>query len=245
MADSTGNNQQKTIVNQALLEDSATAYPGAFSATDISALITLPGGVLRPLGNIAALSISTHRDAFPVTSMRGIGIRGVTQGHRTIAGTLMFHTIDRSAFAWAQDPSLPSAAQPSPTSFGAFHPDTLPLFDIYFTYVNDIGMFSSERLLGIRILDFGKTISMENPFSIESYSYMALDYLPLSSMVQPASAQVQLQKLNPGKSAPVISGSQQTYKGFQPDAIPSRRSRQLSTLPGLQDNLSGLLPPVG
>ena len=50
------------------------AYPGAFTASDLQVLLTLPYGLqpVRLLGTLMALSISTHRDKFPVTSL-GLG----------------------------------------------------------------------------------------------------------------------------------------------------------------------------
>lgn len=155
---------------QIIAEVIGDQYPGAFSATDITALMNLPWGEVRPFGTLAAVSISTHRDVFPVTSMPYVGARGFTQGHRTVAGTMMFNTIDHGVFT----PILDTLHQ---------HPDELPLFDILFTYANEVGMLSFEQLIGVRLLDFGKTVALENLQPIESYSYMALDYVTLKSLV--------------------------------------------------------------
>lgn len=156
------------------------SYPAAFSATDIYAVVVLPDGSFRALGNLAALSISTHRDTFPVSSMPYISARGFTQGHRTIAGTLMFHTIDRNAFGYSgiSEPHRKYTVKGG-SELGPGQADELPLFDIHLTYVNETGQASSESLYGVRTLDFGKTMSLENLHPIESYSYMALDYSPL------------------------------------------------------------------
>lgn len=159
------------------------SYPGAFSASDIYALIQLPGGSIRGLGNLAALSISTHRDSFPVTSLAGIGPRGFTQGHRTTAGTLIFHTVDRGAFDYGLNGSVKQAAVTGRNQLGKPHPDSLPLFDIYITYTNEVGMAAYEVLYGVRLLDLGKTLSLESLHPMESYSYMALGYSPLTSLV--------------------------------------------------------------
>jgi hypothetical protein len=164
--------KEKSYINFAGTKDHdfLRGYPGAFSAVDIYPIIRFPGNVIRALGSVAAISVSTHRDVFPVSSMPYVNPRGFTQGHRTIAGTMIFHTIDKSAFGYRLKPQHQNA-------------DELPLFDILITYVNDSGMLSYEELSGIRILDFGKTVSLENLNPIESYSYMALDYKPLRSII--------------------------------------------------------------
>lgn len=164
--------KEKSYINYVGTKDHdfLRGYPGAFSAVDIYPIIRFPGNVIRSLGSVAAISISTHRDVFPVSSMPYVNPRGFTQGHRTIAGTIIFHTIDRSALGFRLKPHHQNA-------------DELPLFDILITYVNDSGMLSYEEISGIRVLDFGKTVSLENLNPVESYSYMALDYKALRSII--------------------------------------------------------------
>lgn len=171
----------KTVVSHDYSDHFHLAYPGAFSATDIYASVVLPDGSVRMIGNLAAISISTHRDTFPVSSMPYINPRGFTQGHRTIAGTMMFHTIDRNAFGYSavNEPRRKYTVRGG-SQFGPAQVDELPLFDVHITYVNEQGMASLESLFGVRTLDFGKTLSLENLQPIESYSYMALDYSPMN-----------------------------------------------------------------
>jgi hypothetical protein len=159
------------------------SYPGAFSATNIYASILLPAGKPRTLGTLAAISISTHRDKFPVSSMPYVNPRGFTQGHRTIAGTMIFHTIDRNALSYGINrPHEVASVQPHRDHLRPPFPDELPLFDIHITYVNEEGMAAFEALYGVAILDSGKTVSLENLNPIESYSYMAIAYEPMHAI---------------------------------------------------------------
>ncbi len=174
----------RTIVNSRLAaDDYHRAYPGAFAANDIYAVLSLPGGEVRTLGELIAVSLSTHRDTFPVTALSFVNARGFTQGHRTIAGTLIFHTIDRSALALPGYSSHPHQGLNGPRSRGIALADELPLFDIHLNYVNEIGMASFEALYGVRLIDFGKTVSLENLQPVESYSYMAQDYQPMQPVL--------------------------------------------------------------
>jgi hypothetical protein len=181
-------NQNKEISKSFISRDYTDyfhlSYPGAFSAVDMYVVVSLPDGSVRTIGNLAALSISTHRDTFPVSSMPYINPRGFTQGHRTIAGTMMFHTIDRNAFGYSaiNEPRRKYTVRGG-NQLGPTQADELPLFDVHINYVNEEGGASLESLLGVRTLDFGKTMSLENLHPIESYSYMALDYSPMFPIV--------------------------------------------------------------
>lgn len=174
-------------------------YLGAFSATNIYATIRLPYDQAPiALGSLAAISISTHRDVFPVTNMYNVDPRGFTQGHRTTAGTLIFHTIDRNAFFYDRRQPNPLRHRETINGLdhrGLPHPDTLPLFDIHVNYINEEGMLSAESLFGVRLLDFGKTLSFETLHPMESYSFMALEYEPMRVIVSGNSLEVEKQFL--------------------------------------------------
>jgi hypothetical protein len=191
---------RKYIVDKLNLTNGFTSsYIGAFSATNIYATIRLPyEQTPMPMGSLAAVSISTHRDVFPVTNMYNVDPRGFTQGHRTTAGTLIFHTIDRNAFFY--DRRQPNGLRHREAIDGLDHrglphPDTLPLFDIHINYINEEGMVSLESLFGVRLLDFGKTMSFESLHPMESYSFMALEYEPMRVLVSGNSLEVEKQFL--------------------------------------------------
>jgi hypothetical protein len=178
--------QQRHYVTSEAPDDYRKVHGGGFSATDIYASILLPGYGVRKLGTLAAVSLSTHRDTFPVTSLASVKVKGFTTGHRTVAGTLVFHTIDRNALTYGVNPSTVRTTIQGQAIAGKPLPDTLPLFDIHITYANEWGNLSFEALLGVRVLDFGKTMSFETLQPIESYSYMALDYQPMVAVYDPA-----------------------------------------------------------
>jgi hypothetical protein len=191
---------RKFIKDKLALTNSFTgSYMGAFSATNMYVTVRLPyeDGPIA-IGSLAALSISTHRDVFPVTNMYNVNPRGFTQGHRTTAGTMIFHTIDRNAFFF--DRRQPNGLRHREAINGLDHrglphPDTLPLFDVHINYINEEGMVSSEGLFGVRLLDFGKTMSFENLHPMESYSFMALEYEPMRVLVSGNSLELEKQFL--------------------------------------------------
>lgn len=147
----------------------------AYSPADISAWINLPDGKRFKLGTISMLSISTHRDKFPVTTLGKIKVVGFTGSHQTIGGTLVFNTLDRSVFY-----RLLSNQKRKVIEMGT--PDMFPLFDITLSFVNEYGHSSFMGVLGVTILDSGQSFSIETPAFNETYSYMATTYLPLQPL---------------------------------------------------------------
>jgi len=141
----------------------------------------MPDGYLRELGTMVGISISTHRDKFPVTNFTSINPLGFTQSHRTISGTLVFHTIDRNALVEVVNQTEVRETITSETVKGPVHGDQIPLFDIHIHYVNNVGMSSFEAIFGVTVLDFGRAISFQSLEPIENYSYMAIGYSPLGS----------------------------------------------------------------
>lgn len=167
--------------------------PAGFSAVDLNAFMhPIPGsGLGGPVqfGTLAMLSVSSHRDKFPVSALSRVGPRGFTYGHRTIAGTLAFNTLDSDAFIKALHDQQPV------WSLSDLHPDELPPFDIQIVLVNDFGEISVTMLKSVTILDCGTTYSLDQVTLMETYSYMALDRTPL----QPA------RLMGPKKTAPQIT----------------------------------------
>jgi len=159
----------------------------AFSGVDIVAYVTLPGKKSYVLGTLNMLSISSHRDKFPVTALGKIRVRGFTGGHRTVGGTLVFATFDRTVWSrmilaadeWKD--KRPQNIDPRVTKntpLNMFLPDELPPFDITVSFVNEAGAISYTGVLGVTILDEGETYSIDNIAVMETYSYMAVDRIP-------------------------------------------------------------------
>jgi hypothetical protein len=157
-------------------------YYDTHSAVELAAYLLPPHGTGLgtdpiPFGTLSLLSISTHRDKFPVSALSRVRPRGFTSGHSTIAGTLAFNTVDRAMFTRITDEAN--------ASYFTDHvkADELPLFDISIVLVNEFGRASYSTVIGVTLLDCGVTYSLENILLTENYSYMALDYVPLQPLL--------------------------------------------------------------
>jgi hypothetical protein len=172
--------------------DNSTSEQHSINATDLTAAISLPTGQVLELGTLSMVSLSTHRDTFPVTAMGYVNAKGFTRGHRLTAGTLVFSVFDRSAFTKLLNPLeapkgyTETAARESKTqiksAFYNMHADELPPFDIHIIYANEDGLLCYEALLGVTIADKGSVRSMDLVQIQESYSYMAVDHVPIQRL---------------------------------------------------------------
>ena len=164
----------------------------SISAVYLTAAIALPTGDVLQLDTLSMLSISTHREKFPVSGLGRIGAKAHTRGKRMIAGTLVFSIVDRSAFSVLMDPLQ------SPTGYtsvedrihgaqvrGAFYDmkaDELPPFDLHMVYYTPDGILCYEGLRRVDILDEGSVRSMDMLGITESYSFMAIDRIPIKPL---------------------------------------------------------------
>lgn len=151
----------------------------AYSTVDLVATLIPPPQLAKKfgkhikLGTLQMLSVSMHRDKFPVSACAKVGPRGFTCGHRTIAGTLSFATFDREVFS-----NLTEAIRKAYGKEGYLHADELFTFDILIVAVNDYGCAIYSYVKGVTLLDEGVTYSLDDIVMTENYSYMALDRTP-------------------------------------------------------------------
>jgi len=170
----------------------------SINATDLQAVIALPTGQILELATLSMMSLSTHRDGFPVTSLGYVGPKGFTRGHRLTAGTLVFSVFERSAFTKLMNPLeaptgyVNAASREKKTeiksAFYNMHADELPPFDIHIIYANSDGLLCYEALLGVVIVDQGSVRSMDLIQIQESYAYMATDHIPIQRLETLASS---------------------------------------------------------
>lgn len=192
------------FVHRDWVDDLGQSYPGAFSAADLTAVLTHPNGSRRVLGNLAAVSISTHRDAFPVVRMNQVGPQAILRGHRTLGGTLLFHTIDRAAFSYGIEREF--AAVTGRARRGPAYPDELPPFDVHLVYINEVGMLAHETVFGIVLLDMGKAVSVEGQTPLEHYTYMAAGYSQLEPITPTEPLGIRLERQSNRERQPLRYG---------------------------------------
>lgn len=142
-----------------------------FTSSDMRVLARSPlNGSPVLLGTLSMLSYSVHRDKFPVVSLGMRGTRGFTRGHRTIAGSLAFQSIDTDAFFRLTKAMAETIGRNDSQYILA---DELPPFDVIVTAINEEGGSSVFGLFGLTILDFGTSFALEQLIPNETYSFIA------------------------------------------------------------------------
>lgn len=178
----------QTYVNSSINKDTDFINDNnVFSATDIVAYITLPGKKAHILGTLSMISISSHSDGFPVTTLGRRKAKGFTRGHTMFGGTLVFASFDRSVWhkiieATRKDSNDNKYLKP----ISKMRADELPPFDISITMVNEHGTVAYTGIIGAIILDFGTVYSLENLSNMETYAFMFLDLIPLQPFLEPS-----------------------------------------------------------
>lgn len=141
----------------------------SFSGTDTLAFILMPGSNPVCIGSLTTISYSMFRNKKPVINIGRTNINGVTRGSRIFAGTMIFTLINQH---WLRE------LQEELDWLGNFEElkvDELPLFDIMIVSANEYGSYVTMYIYGIDFTDEAQTISVEDLFTENTFSFVARD----------------------------------------------------------------------
>lgn len=153
----------------------------SFSGTDIVAtmLITIPtknGNIQKTitLGSLQTLSYSIHMDRKPVRSIGNINAKDYVMGPRTIAGTLVFTVFNKH---FSKD--ITNFIKEETGLNYNLLADELPPFNVVISLGNEYGAKSRLAIYGIRLINEGQVMSINDIYTENTYQYVAvdLDYL--------------------------------------------------------------------
>ena len=154
----------------------------AFSASDCHAYLMQivwegkdPQVVHFRLGDVVALTISTHRDKFPIARLGEVNPIGFLAGHRAIAGSLVILMTDKSSLSQML-PILGKATSDRFSQEITPRPDELHPFDLLFIFLTEGGSYSAAVLRGVTVLDEGWNMNTNMPEPMVSFSWLATDY---------------------------------------------------------------------
>ena len=133
------------------------------------------------LGSLQTISISTHQDKRPVRSLGNINAKEYTMGQRTIAGSLVFAVFDKHFADQMFKDSLESINQTETQKISTIMlPDELPPFDITISYANEYGHTSRMALYGVRLINEGQVMSINDIYTENTYQFVATALEPLN-----------------------------------------------------------------
>lgn len=150
----------------------------SYSGSDMVAIMTIPGlsgsKGTYVLGSLQTLSISTNMQRTPIRSIGNVNAKDYVMGPRTIAGSLVFAVFDKH-FAY----EAMEAIQGEIGSY-TFLADELPPFDITVTMANEYGKMSKLVIYGVRLVNEGQVMSINDIYIENTYQFVARDYDYLS-----------------------------------------------------------------
>lgn len=159
-----------------------------FSGTDVKVTAVFPTeGKLEtqkaPLtfGNIQTLSVSTTRSISPVRTLGRTNPVAYTRGARTIAGTMVFASINSDIFEQVLDVHLAENMNTIGTSLIG---DVLPPFCILIQFCTENGVYGNQLLTGVTLVNYGTTYSIDDLYTEVTYSYVAQDITPIYGAIQ-------------------------------------------------------------
>ena len=144
-------------------------YYQSFSGTDTLAFIMMPGSSPVVIGSLTTISYSMYRNKKPVINIGRTNINGITRGSRIFAGTMIFTLINQHWLKELQE-QLDWLK-----GFDELKVDELPLFDIMIVSANEYGNVVSMYIYGIDFTDEAQTISVEDLFTENTFSFVARD----------------------------------------------------------------------
>lgn len=127
------------------------------------------------LGSLQTLSISTHQDKVPVRNIGNINAVDYTMGQRTIAGSMVFAVFDRH---FADEIFNDLKAYTNDTIILA---DEIPALDITITLANEYGCKSRMALYGVKFVDEGQVLSINDLYTENTFQFVAVGLEPLTA----------------------------------------------------------------
>lgn len=159
------------------VKDVYESFSGCDMVCTIS--ITLPGESV-PIGNIVVgylqtLTYSVHQDKSPVRNIGNINAKDYTFGPRTIAGSLVFALFNKH---WMFDLMEIYRQKADISTTNHFLVDEMPPFDITITAANEYGRKARMAIYGVRLLNEGMVLSINDLYTENTYQYVAtnIDY---------------------------------------------------------------------
>jgi hypothetical protein len=148
-----------------------TSLYSSFSGSDITATVIIPGQS-SPItfATLRTISYSIVRDKRPLRLLGSMNPVTWSKSNRLIAGTLVFTSFDR--YVWFQLTGNMFTPQ------GIVLADMLPPFDVTITALNEYGQTSRLTIRGVRIVDEGAVIGVDDMYVEQTHTYVAQDIIP-------------------------------------------------------------------
>jgi len=150
------------------------------------------GSYVRPvvLGDLQTITISSHREKFPVRTLGRVYPKSYTRGGRTLAGSMIFTVLDKHALWELAQSNLKfystgvgvGGSDSAWPEMSTVLIDQLPPFDITLIASNEVGDNSYTVLYGVEIVNEGQTMSIQDLATESVMQFYCRDFDPLRPM---------------------------------------------------------------
>lgn len=156
--------------------ESADRFGETYSGADMSVYMAFPGH--RPLwiGTVSTVSYTVYREKKQVRTLGAINAKGIVKGPRTISGRLIF-TVMAEHIVESIRREIPYLHV-----FKNILMDELPPFDLLVTFGNEYGSGAGLVVQGITTVDEQKTMTVEDLFTENIFTYLARGLEPMRDM---------------------------------------------------------------
>jgi hypothetical protein len=141
-----------------------------------------PNVSTKVLAELQTLSLSSHREKWPVRSFGTGYVKSYTRGQRSIAGTMIFTTFDQHVFYEFLESHASDFDAQQPSSSAIL--DQIPPVDIVVSFANEMGQTSQMTIYGVEFMNESQTMSIEDLFIENIVQYVARDYDPMRRVGQ-------------------------------------------------------------
>jgi len=147
----------------------------SFSGVDMVATVQMTINGIKEtytLGSLQTLSYSIHMQRAPIRAIGDVNAKDYVLGPRTIAGSLIFAVFNKH-FAYEIMKNIKK-------SYGlktnhAFLADELPPFDVTVSFANEYGAKAKMVIYGIRLVNEGQVMSVNDIYTENTYQFVATD----------------------------------------------------------------------
>lgn len=157
--------------NTSIFHATNASFSGCDMICSIDITPTTGKRITTVLGTLQTLSYSIHQEKIPVRVLGNLNAKDWVFGPRTIAGSLVFAVLNQH---WLVDlyEQLYNDAEMKGAHFVA---DEIPPFSITVSFSNEYGFDSKMVLYGVRLIDEGQTMSINDLYIENTYQFVASD----------------------------------------------------------------------
>ena len=134
--------------------------------------------IVATLGKLQTLSYSIYQNKTPVRVIGNMNAKDYVYGQRTIAGSLVFAVFNKHWLIEIYDKLVENGTMKN----WHFVADEIPPFDITISFANEYGFDSRMAIYGVRLVNEGQTMSINDIYIENTYQYVATDIEILDSL---------------------------------------------------------------